>query len=254
VLIGLVALPASGCGKNDASATNVSDLEARTVIVAVENSYPPYNFIPAGGAEGQGWDYDAWREICDRLNCMAEFVEAAWPDIILETGRGEYDVAADGILITDPRREVVEFSDPYMVVEQKFMIRDDEERFRTADEIVDGDYLVGTEIGTTNVDLGIALVGANRIREYEQPEVAVRALISSDVDAVIIDDIAGHGYTESNAEDVELLEEALESNELGFIFPPGSDLIEPVNAALEAMAEDGTLNDLIEEWFIDFTR
>lgn len=254
MLIGLIALPAAGCDNNDASASDISDLEAGTVIVAVENRYPPYNFIPAGEAEGQGWDYDAWREICDRLNCTAEFVEAAWPDIILETGQGEYDVAADGILITDARKEVVEFSDPYLVVEPKFMIRADEERFGSADEIVDGDYLVGTEIGTTNVDLGIALVGVDRIREYEQPEVAVRALISGDVDAVIIDDIAGHGNVESNAEGVELLEEALERNELAFIFPPGSDLIEPVNAALEAMAKDGTLNDLFEEWFIDFTR
>ena len=96
---------------------------ARTVTVAVENAYVPYNFIPPDSDEGVGWDYDAWREICERLNCVAEFVEAGWPDVIVETGQGEYDTAADGISITDDRKEVVDFSDPYMVIEQKLMVR-----------------------------------------------------------------------------------------------------------------------------------
>lgn len=36
---------------------------------------------------------------------------------------------------------------------------------------------------------------------------------------------------------------------LGFVFPPDSDLIEPVNAALESMQEDGTLKQLNDKWF-----
>ncbi|MFQ5344072.1 MAG: transporter substrate-binding domain-containing protein, partial [Anaerolineae bacterium] len=36
---------------------------------------------------------------------------------------------------------------------------------------------------------------------------------------------------------------------LGFVFPPGSDLIAPVDAALEAMQADGTLEQLNKKWF-----
>ena len=93
-----VMLIAAACSSSDSA----GDLDGRTVRVAVENAYPPYNFIPEGATEGEGWDYDAWNEICSRLNCTAEFVEAGWPAVIVETGQGQYDTAADGISIIIP--------------------------------------------------------------------------------------------------------------------------------------------------------
>ena len=43
----------------------------------------------------------------------------------------------------------------------------------------------------------------------------------------------------------------MQSDELGFIFPKGSDLVAPVNAALAAMKEDGTLDELATKYFTD---
>lgn len=37
--------------------------------------------------------------------------------------------------------------------------------------------------------------------------------------------------------------------QLGFVFPKGSDLVAPVNAALAAMRADGTLEALAKKWF-----
>jgi len=139
-----VMLIAAACSSSDSA----GDLDGRTIRVAVENAYPPYNFIPEGATEGEGWDYDAWNEICSRLNCTAEFVEAGWPAVIVETGQGQYDTAADGISITEERKEVVAFSDPYMVIEQKLMVRTDESRFGNLDQFVEGDYRLGTQVGT----------------------------------------------------------------------------------------------------------
>jgi len=39
---------------------------------------------------------------------------------------------------------------------------------------------------------------------------------------------------------------------MGFIFPKGSDLVEPINAAIASMQEDGFLEYLYYKWFIDF--
>jgi polar amino acid transport system substrate-binding protein len=251
VLLALaVMLIAAACSSSDSSA---GDLDGRTVTVAVENAYVPYNFIEEGTTTGQGWDYDAWNEICKRLNCTAEFVEAGWPDVIVETGQGQYDTAADGISITEERKEVVAFSDPYMVIEQKLMVRFDESRFGSLDQFVEGDYRLGTQVGTTNYELAVELLGGDsRIDAYEQFGVAVEALINGDVDAVIIDDTAGQGYKGANEGDVRLLPDALQSDPLGFIFPLDSDLIEPINAVLKEMQEDGTLDDLAQKWFVDF--
>jgi len=235
------------------SSSSGEDLDGRTITVAVENAYPPYNFIEQGTTNGQGWDYDAWNEICKRLNCTAEFVEAGWPDVIVETGQGQYDTAADGISITDDRKEVVAFSDPYMVIEQKLMVRTDESRFSNLDEFVAGDYRLGTQVGTTNYELAQTLLGGDtRIDAYDQFGVAVQALINGDVDAVIIDDTAGQGYKGANQDSVKLLPDALQSDPLGFIYPQDSDLIEPVNKVLADMKDDGTLDELANKWFVQF--
>jgi len=70
---------------------------------------------------------------------------------------------------------------------------------------------------------------------FEQFGFAVQALISGDVCAVIMDDVAGNGYQGENPDDVELVDEVLAADPLAFIFPKGSDLVAAFDAALESM-------------------
>ena len=249
-MLAVLALVIAACG-DDAGDGDVegSDLGGRTVTVAVENAYLPFNYILAGETEGQGWDYDAWRDICERLNCEPEFVEAAWPAVIDQVAQDEYDVAADGISITDERKEIVAFSDPYMVVEQKFIKQVGDDRFSSAQDVIDSDAVVATQVGTTNYELAESLVGADRIQAFDQFGLAIQALIAGDVDVVIIDDAAGLGYIGENADDIETIDDALQSDPLGFIFPLESDLVDPVNEAIQAMKDDGTMEELGRKWF-----
>ena len=73
------------------------NLGGRTITVAVENAYPPFNNIDVGTGEAVGWDYDVVREICKRLNCVPEFKEVAWDGLFPAMNAGEYDMAADGV-------------------------------------------------------------------------------------------------------------------------------------------------------------
>ena len=254
-----LALLASACGGSDDNSsdsdtgnttTGVADLEGRTVTVGVENAYLPFNYIPVGESEGQGWDYDAWREICRLLNCEAEFVVAGWPDVIDQVAQGELDTAADGISITDERKEIVDYSDPYMTVQQKFIVGLDDDRYSSADDIINGDAVVATQVGTTNFELATSLLGGDdRIRAFDQFGLAVQALIAGDVDAVIIDDAAGLGYIGENADSVRTIDDGLQSDPLGFIFELGSDLVEPTNAAIAEMASSGFLDEIGEKYF-----
>ncbi|HWB88361.1 MAG TPA: transporter substrate-binding domain-containing protein, partial [Acidimicrobiia bacterium] len=241
---------AGGDTSTTGDASALPDLEGRTVTVAVENAYLPFNFILAGETEGQGWDYDAWRDICERLNCVPEFVEAAWPAVIDQVAQGEFDTAADGISITDERKEIVDFSEPYMVVQQKFIVGLDDDRFATAQDLIDDpDATIATQVGTTNFELAAELVGEDRIQAFDQFGLAIQALIAGDVDAVIIDDAAGLGYIGENADQIKTIDDPLQSDPLGFIYPQGSDLVDPVNQAIAAMAEDGTMEELGRKWF-----
>ena len=232
-------------------AAALPDLGGIEVLVGVENAYLPFNYIPLGESEGAGWDYDAWGAICDLLNCEPVFVEAGWPAVIDQVAQGELDTAADGISITDDRKEVVDFSDPYMVVEQKFIAQVGDDRYADADAVIASDAIIGTQVGTTNFELAASLVSEDRIQAYETFAVAIQALIAGDVDVVIIDDAAGLGYIGENAEAITTVDGALQSDPLGFIYPIGSDLVDPVNAALAELAANGTLEDLGRLYFTD---
>ncbi len=117
------------------------DLEGRVVTVAVENAYPPFNFYDEDGT-AVGWDYDTVDEICARLNCVPEYIETSWEGMITAVGTGEFDMAADGITITEERAEIVDFSIGYAQIIQRLMVTLDEDRFTTVDEFVDGDFII----------------------------------------------------------------------------------------------------------------
>jgi polar amino acid transport system substrate-binding protein len=173
--------------------------------------------------------------------------------MITAISQGQFDMAADGITITAERDEVVDFSDGYIRTAQVILARADETRFTDAESLAaNTDFLIGSQPGTTNYDTAVELVGEDRVQAFDTFGTAVQALIAGDVDAVIMDDNAGSGYIGANPDAITIVGEELTSEELGFVFPPGSDLVEPVNAALASMREDGTLDALYEKWFVDF--
>jgi polar amino acid transport system substrate-binding protein len=237
-------------GGGEVDTGDLPDLEGREVTIAVENAYLPFNYIDPDTGEAAGWDYDAWDAICELLNCTPVYEEAAWEGMIQAVADGQFDAAADGITITDERAEVVDFSDGYITIDQRMLVRSDEDRFESVEDIeADSSIRIGTQTGTTNYETAVGLFGDDRVQAFEQFPFAVEALINNDIDVVIIDETAGQGYLGVNADQVALIGDPLESGELGFIFPKGSDLVDPVNAALAALAADGTLDELAEAYF-----
>jgi hypothetical protein len=115
--------------------------------------------------------------------------------------------------------------------------------------VADDGLLIGTQLGTTNYDKAVEIVGEPRVQAFDDFGLAVQALLAGDVDAVIIDETAGLGYQGVNADKLQLIGESLSSDQLGFIFPKGSELVEPVNAAIAAMREDGFLTELSTKYF-----
>lgn len=228
------------------------DLGGREITIAVENAYLPFNYIDPATGEPAGWDYDAINAICALLNCKPKFVEAAWEGMIQAVADGQYDMAADGITITDERAEIVDFSNGYINIEQRLLARIDEDRFDSVQSFVDNSELIlGTQTGTTNFETASKILPAERIQAFEQFPFAVQALIAGDIDAVIIDETAGLGYQGANADALKLVGESLSSDALGFIFPKGSELTGAVNAALAELEANGTLATLADKFFTD---
>jgi polar amino acid transport system substrate-binding protein len=94
----LAGLPPGILGQN-----HLPGLGGRTVRVAVENAYMPFNFVDNGTGQAAGCDYDTVNEICKRLDCKPEFVQAGWDGMITAVAKDEYDMAADDITINPER-------------------------------------------------------------------------------------------------------------------------------------------------------
>ena len=76
---------------------------------------------------------------------------------------------------------------------------------------------------------------------------AVEALKAGDVDLVLTDCTAGEGYVEASGGALKIVGEPLGTEDFGFIFPKGSDLVAPMNAAIAALKADGTMDDAEQE-------
>ena len=236
------------CG--DETVDEVPDLGGQEIVMAIENAYPPFNYLDEAG-EGIGWDYDVGRELCDRLNCVPVFTEAAWDGIFPAMAAGEYDVLFDGVTYTVERDETVDYSCSYVIIGQVLLVRSDEERFSTPDEFkADEALIVSTQLGTTNEKVATDFVGTDRIKSFEDFGLAVQAVLSGDSDAVVIDTVSAVGFIAENPGKLKIIQPGITSDEqLALVFPPGSDLIAPFNAALHAMANDGTLKTFNDKWF-----
>lgn len=233
------------------------DLAGREVVVVTENAYPPLQFIDASG-EAVGWEYDAMAEIAKRLNIAVTYADISWDAMIPAVSEGQFDIGMTGITIREDRAEVVDFSDAYMRSEMVMLVRGDEERFTDADSFAaDPELLMAAQPGTTPFYVGVydVLDGdeANpRIIKFETFGAGVQALKAGDVDLVLTDGTAGNGYVAASEGGLKIIGEKLGTEDFGFIFPKGSDLVAPINAAIASMQADGTLDALNTKWFLDY--
>ncbi|MFT3973630.1 MAG: transporter substrate-binding domain-containing protein [Amaricoccus sp.] len=249
-------LLALSCATLPAAAADLPDLGGRKVVVASENAYPPLQFIDHSG-KAVGWEYDALAAIAKRLDLEVSFRTLPWDSMIPAVAAGQVDVGMDGITIRDDRRDKVDFSDPYMRSEMVMLVRADETRFSDAAGFVQTpDALVGSQAGTTAFyvvvyDLLDGNEANRRIKLYETFSDSLTALEAGTIDMVLTNSAAGHGYVLAHPDRLKIVGDALGTEDFGFIFPKGSDLVAPFNAAIAALKADGTLKGLDQTWFVE---
>lgn len=253
----LTALGLAALATTAAAEGHLPDLEGREVVIVTENAYPPLQFLDGDG-NPVGWEYDAIAEMSERLNFVPVYETISWDAMIAAVAEGQFDMGMTGITIREDRAEVVDFSDSYMTSQMVMMVRGDEERFTDAASFAaDEDLLMAAQPGTTPFYVGVYEVldgdEANpRIQLFETFGAGVEALRNGDVDLVLTDGTAGNGYVEASDGGLKIIGEPLGTEDFGFIFPLGSDLVAPFNAAIASMQEDGTIEELNVRWFLEY--
>ena len=254
----LAAAAALSLSAMAASAQSVPDLGGRTVVVVTENAYPPLQFIDPKSGDAIGWEYDAMEEMAKRLNMKVEIQNTSWDAMIQSVSDGQYDMGMTGITIREDRKEKVDFSDPYMHSEMRMLVRADEDRFSDEKEFAaKEDLLIAAQPGTTPFYVSVYdILDGNeanpRIKLFETFGATVQALRAGDVDLVLTDGVAANGYVESSGGQLKVIGGPLGSEDFGFIFPKGSDLVPAFNAAIASMQADGTIDALNTKWFLEY--
>lgn len=248
-LIMLLGLPFLGLVAQEGAPVAWPDLGGREITIAMTNDYLPYQSYDENKVL-VGWDYDTIRDICTLINCTPVFIETTWDGMLIAIGNGEFDLGAGGITYTAARDETVDFTQLFQTYDQTLLVRENEDRFTTADELIAlGDFKVGTQVATTNEITAQNIFGADAVSSFDTFPAAILALKNDDVDAVVIDRPAALGYIETEGS-LKTVDEKLAGIE-GISFPmsPGSDLVYPFNAAISALQASGRWDELYEKWF-----
>ena len=238
-------------------AQDVPDLAGRAVTVVTENAYPPLQFLDKDGT-AIGWEYDAMAEIAKRLNIVVTYENTSWDAMIPAVSEAQFDLGMTGITIKEDRKEKVDFSEPYMRSEMLMMVRGDETRFADAASFAaDPELLMAAQPGTSPFYVGVYEVldgnEANpRIKTFETFGAGLEALKAGDVDLVLSDSTGANGYVGASNGSLKIVGAPLGAEDFGFIFPKGSDLVAPMDAAIASMKADGTIDALNQKWFVDY--
>jgi cystine transport system substrate-binding protein len=97
-----------------------------TLRIAMEGTYPPFNFKDPKTGQLAGYDVDVARLVCAKLGLKPEFVSTEWAAILAGLGAGKYDVIVSQVGITPKRLEALDFSEPYTYSSPQLIVRRDD--------------------------------------------------------------------------------------------------------------------------------
>ena len=232
--------------------TSLTDVQAKgKLVLGLDASFPPMGFINDDGDIG-GYDIDLAREVCARLGVELVCQPIDWAAKDMELTSGNIDCIWNGMTATDERQEAYSCSMNYLQNAQVLVVLADSD-VNTLDDMAGKVLAVqsgssAAEAVAANEAFSASLNGAPV--EYADYAMALMDLDNKGVDAVAMDVVVANYYITTKQANYRVLEEQLAPEFYAIGFRKGDvALTEAVNAALKAMAADGTIAKIATEWF-----
>jgi octopine/nopaline transport system substrate-binding protein len=250
--------------------------QEKTVKIATEGAYAPWNFTGAGG-KLDGFEIDLANDLCKRMKVKCEIVAQDWDGIIPALQAKKYDAIMAGMTITDKRKEVINFSIPYADTPSVFLTAKNSPLAKfpgtgqafnlgtqqaAAEKAIEDlkPLLKGKSIGvqTSTIQANFAdkyLKGTAEIREYKTTEQHDLDLAAGRIDAVFAGAAQIIGTLEKpDFKDYAVVGPSLTGGLLGAGIAVGlrkdeADLKKAFDEAIQAAIEDGTIQKLSMKWF-----
>jgi len=236
-----------GDGTDGGDGDDGGDGGTQSVVAGTAPGFAPFEFKEGGDLKGfdvdlleavvgaaDGLEFDRWREF--------EF-----DGLIPALNNENIDVIAAAMTITESRDENIDFTDPYYSADQAILVRSGGSFQPSAIGDLEG-RPVGAQSGTTGESVVEDEVGTDNYSSYDSYVLAVQDLENGNIDAVVVDEPVAMTFADQR--DVEIAFVYETGEEYGFGVREGdSQLQEGLNEGLSAVEDDGTYEELRNEWF-----
>lgn len=245
----------AGCSGSNDAASNAADNgaaanpDATTLIVGLDNAYPPYGFI---GDDGNltGFDIDLATEVAARNGWNLELEAIDWDAKDALLNQGTINCIWNGFTM-EGREDDYTFSEPYMLNEQVLVVKKDA-GIKGWDDLAGKTVITQTDSAAQDVlegdqkDLAATFATLDTIGEYNT---AFMQLESGAVDAVACDLSIAQYQLAAKPDAYTQLDEPLSSEHYAVGFKKGdTKSADAVTESLKALYEDGTVKDLCDKY------
>ncbi len=206
----------------------------------------PYVFFEANDpSKMSGFEFELIQQIATHLKMTPKFVQNSWDGLIPGLERSEYDLAINGIEITDERRRIVSFSSPYYATQLQIIVRAGDTRFKSISDL--NGFKVGTLAGALTEKI-LRDEPNIEILPYESEVSAHQDLLLKRSDAVFFDGPIAKYYSSVDTR-FSILPAAGGSATYGMaLSKKKTDLLIKVNQAIQHLTDSGALKELYERW------
>jgi polar amino acid transport system substrate-binding protein len=232
--------------------------EAGVIRMATDPAYPPFESIADDGRTVVGLDPDLASAIGSTLGVDVEFVHTSFDGIIPALEADKVDMAMSSIGDTKEREKTVDFATYYwngtLILVKK-----------GNPEGIAADLACGVSIGVIRGSLQQSTflpahgpkcedegLEPPTSQAYQNGPQAQLALKSGRIDGVMLDAPPLLDAAEKSPDEFETVGPLVRNpNPGGVAFPKGSELAEPVNAAINHLIENGTYEEILAKWNLD---
>lgn len=243
------AAPAEKAAAPAEEAAEAPAEEKAVLKMGTNPNFPPYEFYDGG--EIVGIDAEIAGAIAEKLGMELEIVDMEFGAIIASVTSGKVDMGMAGMTVTEERLQSVDFSDTYAKGVQSIIVPEGSPITSVDDLFAEGaNTAIGVQESTTGdiyASDDFEAAGLGTISRFKNGTDAVAALVAGKLDCVIIDNEPAKAYVAAN-EGLVILDTAYTEEDYAICFAKDSTLTADVNAALQELIADGTVQAIIDKY------
>jgi polar amino acid transport system substrate-binding protein len=250
--IGLLA--ASACAALSVQAGAIDDaVKSGTLRVGMDPTYMPFEMTNKRG-EIIGFEVDLLKDMAKTMGVKLELVSTGYDGIIPALMTNKFDMIGSGMTLTQERNLRLNFSEPFIVVGQTLLIRQDlEGQIKSYKDLNDPKYRLTSKVGTTGEMVAKKLISKAQYHGFDNEQEAVMDVVNGKADAFVYD--APYNVVAVNkagAGKLVYLEQPFTYEPLAFGLKKGDyDSLNWINNYLQQIRHDGTYERLHAKWFKD---